>query len=698
LNGGVGAALTSINGATELIIHHYGTGNFNINVPITGTGVDLTIAGPSTTNADTIGTTGAVVLGAANTYSGQTFINGSVLSFNSAAQLGTNATATAIVMNGGTLRYTGTGIQSLGTKGIRFDGNGGTLDIADGSGELYLDTAFTSSATFRGDLIKVGAGTLTLNGTEAAFGSAGNPGFLGLIDVRQGTLRLAGDHGNNTAGNESSEATLILGSSNSYADGTIFRNGTNLAIQMGNSNDAGGYAIHEWLTFEGNNYVSVGTINTGTGNTADAAGATELSAPVLNPNFERPVNLNGIITINGTTTFDVVPGQTLRLNNGGVGYTTGSGTIIKDGQGTMVMAANNADFTGAITILQGRLYGTGQADFFGTGYTVANGSKVITLGSADRQGIAELAISSDSIHGGTMEINHAVNVVYNPVQTKRLLLETFVNGSQIEINGDITLNDNLQIYLNDAAENGGSQNYANFNGQFKYGATTSGNLILTADDTGSANDNTSGRPYGYFVFKNDNSLFTGDVRVSSNTGYDQDQTAILRLEHINALTAANDVDMGFNSILQAGGGARTIGSLTTNGGIGPFIGGVAGGTMGASTNGSTEIIENAASTVGTLTITQTTPVSTEVLWDAHFRDGTLNSQFFAPGSGPIASAALNLVKAGNGWATLTLDNNYTGTTLVTGGILQVGRGGVGDTGISTAQPLSAPQFTSNAGT
>jgi autotransporter-associated beta strand protein len=188
------------------------------------------------------------------------------------------------------------------------------------------------------------------------------------------------------------------------------------------------------------------------------------------------------------------------------------------------------------------------------------------------------------------------------------------------------------------------------------------------------------------------------VRVSTHTSYDQDETAILRLEHASALGAANDVDMGFNSILQAGGGARTIGALSTNGGVGPFIGDTAGGTMGASVNGTTVIIENAATTAGTLTITQSTPASTEVQWNAYFRDGTLNSEFFAPGVNPSASAALNIVKAGSGWATLTLDNNHTGTTTVTGGILQVGRGGVGDTGAAGAAGLTANSGTIVAGT
>lgn len=683
ITGTTGAALTTSGGRVELIIHQYALGNLNINVPITGAGVDLVISGPSTTNVATIGTTGAVVLGAVNTYDGQTFINGSVLSFSDVGQLGTRANADAIQMNGGTLRYTGSTLQTLGTKGIVFSGNGGTIDVVDGGAELYIDELIASALQFRGDMIKVGAGTLTVNGN-----SGNNAGFLGLIDVRQGTLRI-----NSNVGNANAGTITPLGSNASYADGTVFRTGTGFAIQLGNANDAAAdYNLEEWLTFEGNNYVSVGTINTQTGNVSVTPG-------FLDPNNERPVNLNGVITIKGDVVFDVVGGQTLRFNNGGVGYTTGNGNIIKDGQGALQFQANSPDFTGSITVAQGRLYGVGQADFFGTGYTAANGNKTITLGSADRQGIAELSINSDSISGGTMELNHALNVVYNPAQGKRLYFETFTNGSQIEVNGDITFNDNLNIYINDAAETGGSQNYVNVNSKLLDGLTTSGNILLSADDGGGgANDNTNGRPYNYLVLKNNNSGWTGDIRVSTNTSYDQDQTAILRLEHVNALTAANDVDMGFNSMLQVGGGARTIGSLSTNGGVGPFIGDTAGGTMGASTNGTTVVIENAAATVGTLTITQTTPVSTEVVWNAYFRNGTLNSEFFAPGAGPVASAALNLVKAGNGWATIANDNSYTGTTTVTGGLLQVGRGNVGDTGAAGAAGLIANTGTTIAGT
>ena len=47
----------------------------------------------------------------------------------------------------------------------------------------------------------------------------------------------------------------------SVADSTIFRAGTNFAIQMSNGSNAGDWTTEEWLTFEGDNYVTVGTPN-----------------------------------------------------------------------------------------------------------------------------------------------------------------------------------------------------------------------------------------------------------------------------------------------------------------------------------------------------------------------------------------------------------------------------------------------------
>lgn len=682
-NGTATTAGATLGSATpEIVFHQYSTGKLIVNSVIANdasgtpnTPIGVTVTGPSSTGTAEIGTTGAVVLNGINTYAGRTVIGGAALEFSNPSNLGTapaSAVTNQITLNGGTLRYTGTGMADLGVnRGVRIEGNGGVFDVVDPNGEVRISGDLNSLRTFQGDLVKVGAGTLTLGATS-------NGNFGGLIDVREGTLRLA------SIGNAG--ATNVLGTNASVADSTIFRPGTSFAIQMGNGNDANDWTMEEWITFEGGNYVTIGTPNANVNNPAG----------FLNPASSRPINLNGVNTINGAgVTFDTVASQVLRLNNG-AGYTTGSGDIIKDGQGQLEFRGNIPDWAGNLVIKQGTVYAINQADMLGTGYLTG---KTITLGSDERQGTAQLLIQNpDNIQNHTFEINHNIEVKYNPTQTKRLGFDNVSNGDTIAYNGDITLNDNLIVLMQDAVVAvGGDQSYLNFNGKFKDGTTTSGNILFQGTDGGGANDNTNGRPVLYALLNGDNSLWTGDATISANTSYDQDKTTVVRLNHASALTAANDVTMNFNSMLQVGGGARAIGSLVTQGGTGPFFGDA--GTMSANANGSSEIIENAASTPGTLTINQTTPAAVEVSWDAKFRNGTLNSQFFAPGANVTQpSAALNVVKAGGGWATLTLDNDYTGTTTVSGGILQVGRGGVGDTGAAGAAGLQVNSGATLAGT
>lgn len=697
----VGAANKTISGGnlkaglsadTELIIHHYGMGNLTIDSDITGPGA-LTISGPSTTNPANFNSTGAVVLGGDNPYTGKTTVNGAVLSIASESNLGAAPTSTVadhLVLNGGTLRFTGSVSQLSQSRGLTIRGNGGVIEVVGPDAHFFIQNAIESEGVYRGDLIKTGAGTLTLEGD-----AANQSNLRGLIDVRQGTLRIAGEDSSLT---NTTTIKTMFGSTLSVADGTILRDGANLVIQMGfgsstTTNDVD-WNFEEWLTLEGNNRITVGVTGLQyTRTITNSDGSTTITQQSAN----KDVNWGGPVMLNGNVTIDLVPGQVFRLgwNGSGAGYLTGNGDIIKDGQGQLEIRTNNPDWTGSLIINEGRVYAMGQADVLGTGYLTG---ETITIGSNERQGIAEFFLHSESfIQNWTVEVNHDINVVYNPAQTKRLAVETFGNGSYIAFNGDITLNDNLFLYINDGAEAGGSQNYVNFNGQFKDGAVTSGNITFFGDDTGGANDNTSGRPVNYALLNADNSLWTGDVHISGNASYDQDQTTVLRMGHALALTPANDVTMNFNSILQMGGQSVSIGSLWTNGGAGPFYGSA--NTMSASANGSTEIIENADLNPGTLTITQTTPATFEAIWDAKFRDGTLNSQFFAPGTNTHQpSAALNLVKAGGGWATLSLDNDYTGSTTIAAGTLQVGRLGIGDTGAANAAGISVEAGAILAGT
>lgn len=659
----------------ELIVHHYGQGNLNIDATVTGNGI-LTIAGPSSTNVSEFNTTGTVRLTGNNTYTGRTNVNGAVLEIDSTNALGTNPTAVTnshLVLNGGTLRWTG-GVSTLGNRGITLQGSGGVIDVTRSDGNLIIGNAVSgtqpalvSEDIFRGDLVKTGTGTLTFMGS----GTGHNSGFQGLLDIRQGSLVIMQDTGSANAG-----GTSILGTNRSWADGTIFRQGTNVQFFLGSTNNAGDWTIEEFMTFEG-------------GNTFTYSGLTDIAVDnssaldgQLNLGNRRPFNLNGVINVAGNTTFEVGLNSNLRFSLD-AGYVMGGGDIIKDGQGQMEFRGNIPDWKGNLVIRQGTVYAFNQADMLGTGY--ASG-KTITLGDSERQGIAQLLINNaGSVQNWIQEVKHDIEVVYNPSQTKRLGIDNPANGNRTSFDGNITLNDSLIVLLQDAGVSlGGEQAVLNFNGQFRDGATTSGNILFQGTDNGGANDNVNGRMTGYAVLNGNNSAWTGDVTVGANLTYDHDKTTVLRFGNNLALTAANDVLMNFNSMIQTGGRSVTIGGLTTNGGNGSFYGEV--GTLNSSTNGSSEIIENADTAPGSLTIAQSTPATYEAVWDAKFRDGVPNSRFFAPGTNShLTGGSFSLVKAGNGWSVLTLDNDYSGTTTVNGGILQVGRGGVGDTGALNAQ-------------
>lgn len=663
-----GGSLTT--STPELVFHQFGQGVLNVTSTITGT-ANSVITGPLSTGEGQYGSTGTVRFSAGNTYTGRTIITGAVLEIDDVSALGANPLSVQndrLTLNGGALRWTGT-TASLQNRGIRLEGSGGLIDVVNANANLFIGDALTgtqasltSQDVYRGDLIKMGQGALTLIGA--------NGGFQGLLDVREGTLIGMVDNGDGNAG-----TTSLFGTSRSLADGTIFRQGTNAQLFLGNGNNGGEWNIEEHFTFEGDNLFTYGGLIDITANLATAAALDGQ----FNLGNRRPLNLNGVLQLSGATQFTVTNNATLRLGNSS-GYITGSGDVIKDGAGQLHFRTNSPDWTGGLVVREGSVYAASQADVLGTGHL--SGRK-ITLGDTDRQGIAEVLIQNpDGVNGSwIMEVHQDVDVVYNPQQTKRLGTDNLANGNRVTFHGDVTLNDNLVLLVRDVAiSNGGEHVYVNYNGSFRDGAVTSGNLLVQGDDTNAVvNDLTHGRTYGYAVLNGDNSAWTGDVTISNNLVYNQDSTAILRLGHNSALTAANEVTMNFNSILQAGGRNVTIGSLITQGGNGAFLGDA--GTLSGTLNASSEIVENAASTPGTLRIHQGTPSANEAAWDAFFRDGTLNSEFLAPGANVLQpSAALSLVKDGQGWATLTLDNDYTGSTTVAAGILQVGRDGVGTTG------------------
>lgn len=233
------------------------------------------------------------------------------------------------------------------------------------------------------------------------------------------------------------------------------------------------------------------------------------------------------------------------------------------------------------------------------------------------------------------------------------------NGDRYVYNGTITLNDDLVVAYEDSSTNTGITStgrdmYVALNNELTGSGMLRTEVVLNGDTTGiNSNDLRI-----TFELNGDNgnggtkTAWTGDL-VMGNSVLDRDKTHTVRLGHNNALTAANEVFMNYNNVLQVGGKTVTIGNLT----ITPTdIGSGAGAILNPSI-GSGVVIENAASTAGKISIVQTVDEN----WDVIFQNGTAPAVYQAVGG---TSQTLSVAKLGTGIATLTQNNAHTGTTEV----------------------------------
>lgn len=181
-----GGTLTSGNGQDLVIIQNNTStgGSLTVEAVISGA-IGLTKSGA-----------GQLVLTAANTYTGDTYLNGGTTSISSNANLGNVATGGDVYLNGGTLSVTTTlTMDNAGSakRDIILEANGGTLDVASSQ-------TLTLSGTLSGEgaLTKSGAGNLVLTGTSSQTGtttvSAGNlqVGQAGVGQTGSGAIDLNG--------------------------------------------------------------------------------------------------------------------------------------------------------------------------------------------------------------------------------------------------------------------------------------------------------------------------------------------------------------------------------------------------------------------------------------------------------------------------------------------------------------------------
>ncbi|WP_395730163.1 autotransporter-associated beta strand repeat-containing protein [Prosthecobacter sp.] len=622
---------------------------------------------------------GIWALTGANTYTGVTSIignGGTILNVTNLANGGVasnigaaSSDASNLVLNGGTLQYTGAGsstdrLFSLGTNGISLE--------ASGTGDLKFTN--TGAMGFNG---QTGARTLTLIGSSLGFNTlaavigdnggatsvtklgsgkwvlTGNNTYSGTTTISGGVLQLGHSTASGTAGtgNIVNNGVLVLFRSDAFTLSNVI-SGTGTV-----SNAQGAATLSGLNTYTGFTSISAGTVIVGTlanGGSASNIGASTSVANNLQINggtlkyIGAGVSTDRLFSVGVTATIDASGTGALNFTNTGlmgrsftlartltltgtntdnntlaaiISDNTGATSLVKSGTGTWVLSGANT-YTGATTITGGVLSIS----------SLANG------GSASGIGAASNAVTNLVLNGGTLQYTG------DAVSTSRAFSLGTAAGSALDSSGI-------------GAVNFTSVGIMGFNSQS--GART---LTLTGTNTGS----------------NTISILIGDN--GGATAITKSGDGTWALTGINGYTGATTISGGVlkAATLFNGGSNSSIGAATSlstnlvlNGGTLQYTGsgsstdrlfsvGTNGGTLDASGSAAVNFTNT-----GSMGFNSQSGARTLTLGGSNTNDNTLAA---AIGDNGGATA---LTKSGAGTWVLSGNSSYTGVTTVSGGSLKV---------------------------
>jgi len=389
--------LTSAGTGTANRVTTSATGSPTLTVNVgSGTQTFGGILGGTGTNNNAFNVTkagsGTLTLTGTNTFTGTFNINEGIVSIGAQANLGGNTAS--IVFNGGTLHATGN-VSSAANQIFTFNSGGGTIDVETGLTYGKYGSAITGS----GAMIKTGAGVLGITNT-------GGTAFTGPINVNGGALRF-------TSLRLSNADTMTIGSGGTLwlDDTTSFNSSTQFVITAGKSlilnGDGQSYTAPNGIPYQGAFL-----------HTLDEAGSATAGINV-------PITLasNSRFTLSQTANF-----STRTLTDTMVDTfnqpISGPGGLIKDGDGTMVIAAN-ATYAGTTVVSNGTLKIAGSNNRLPVSTTLQMGEATSSFGGTfDLNGLNQTLAGLTSAGGGA-----ANSAVVNTSTTAAVLTVDQPSGS-----------------------------------------------------------------------------------------------------------------------------------------------------------------------------------------------------------------------------------------------------------------------------
>ena len=581
---------------------------------------------------------GTQVLTGNNTYTGGTVVS------NGTLQVETNSlpTGTAVTVSGGaTLDVEGDQtVGSLSDGGIMpyFGGGSIMLDssvLTVGYGDA--DGGFSGTISGSGGLIKIGSGAQNLFGSDSYTGSTevygGTLSIGATAALPAGTdVSMATDSGatldlsyvcNQTIGSLSGGGSVMLGS------GTLTVGDGSSTTYSGAISGPGG------LVKTGDGTLTLTGANTYTGGTTIDGGTLQLVDGVIG-------SFPGDITDNATLALANATAQTF------AGIVSGSGELIKTGNGTLTLADANT-YTGGTVIDGGTLQvGTAGALSARTAVTLADDPTATldlndfdqTIGSLSGGGIVTLGSGALTVGDGTDTTYSGVISGSGGLTMAGSGTLTLDSSSGNTFTGPVNFTGGF-IRVNSPGQLGGGTSL-NFDGGGLWVTGTASDYstrTMTFASGGATLKMDAGNTWNF-----DNSIGnygSGQLTVewSGSSG-----NSVLVLGAANTYTGGTTIEGG---MLQLGNAnAISSGDLTVNNGV-------------LDLNGYGVSVESLSGTGGTIEDTGTTGGT--IL--------TVDQAGCTTFSGVIRDD-LALVKTGDG--TLVLDgvNNYSGGTTVTGGTLQ----------------------------